>query len=145
VLRPKKIPGIKYSLPLDDQIYSSFINLVGTPKTRGLKAGVYIFTHLATGSQYVGSSNSLSRRLDQYFTFKQFNVENSGLLLPLIKKEGFDKFSLEIFVMPAEFSSGYYFLFLEQYHLLNKRFNLNTQRIVNFRVSHGTNIYLYDI
>lgn len=143
--RLKKIRGIKYSLPLDDQNYSSFINLVGTPKTRGLKAGVYIFTHLATGSQYVGSSNSLSRRLDQYFTFKQFNVENSGLLLPLIKKEGFDKFSLEIFVMPVEFSSGYYFLFLEQYHLLNKRFNLNTQRIVNFRVSQGTNIYLYDI
>jgi len=66
-------------------------------------------------------------------------------LLPLIKKEGFDKFSLEIFVMPAEFSSGYYFLFLEQYHLFNKRFNLNTQRIVNFRVSQGRNIYLYDI
>jgi len=45
----------------------------------------------------------------------------------------------------AEFSSGYYFLFLEQYHLFNKRFNLNTQRIVNFRVSQGRNIYLYDI
>jgi hypothetical protein len=62
-----------------------------------------------------------------------------------MKKEGFDKFSLEIFVMPSEFSSDYYFLFLEQYHLLNKRFNLNTQRIVNFRVNQGTDIYLYDI
>jgi hypothetical protein len=143
--RLKKIPGVKYYLPFDDQSYSSFVSLVGTPKTRGLKAGVYIFTHLVSGSQYVGSSNSLSRRLDQYFTFKQFNEENSGQLLPLIKKEGFDKFSLEIFVMPLEFSSDYYFLFLEQYHLLNKRFNLNTQRIVNFRVNQGTDIYLYDI
>jgi hypothetical protein len=87
------------------------VSLVGTPKTRGLKAGVYIFTHLVSGSQYVGSSNSLSRRLDQYFTFKQFNQENSGQLLPLMKKEGFDKFSLEIFVMPSEFASDYYFLF----------------------------------
>lgn len=106
---PKK-DTIKYYLPLDDQSYS-FENLVGRPKTRGLKAGVYIFTHLATGSQYVGSSNSLSRRLDQSFTFKQFNLDNSGQLLPLIKKQGFDKFSWrqEIFVMPAEFSSGYYF------------------------------------
>ena len=36
---------------------------------------------------------------------------------------------------------------LEQYHLLNKRFNLNTQRVVNFRavVNQGTDIYLYDI
>ena len=48
-----------------------------------------MFTHKATGSKYVGSSNSLSRRLDQYFTFKHFNQENSGLLLPLIKKDGF--------------------------------------------------------
>lgn len=143
--RLKKIPGIKYSLPLDAKSYPSFVNLVGTSQTRGLKVGVYVFTHLATGSLYVGSSNSLSRRLGQYFTFKQFNKDNYGQLLPLIKKEGFDMFSLEIFVMPAEFYSGYYFLFLEQYHLLNKRFNLNTQRIVNFRVSQETSIYLYDI
>lgn len=47
--------------------------------------------------------------------------------------------------MPPELSSGFYFLFLEQYHLLNKRFNLNTQRVVNFRVNQGTDIYLYDI
>lgn len=66
-----------------------------------MKAGVYIFTHKATGSKYVGSSNSLSRRLDQYFTFKHFNQENSGLLLPLIKKDGFGAFNLEIFVVPV--------------------------------------------
>lgn len=66
-------------------------------------------------------------------------------MLPLIQKEGFDKFSLEIFVMPSEFSSGYYFLFLEQYYLLHESFNINTQRIVNFRVNQGTKIYLYDL
>ena len=59
-----------------------------------------------------GSTAKYFCGLDQYFTFKGFNVENSGQLLPLIKKEGFDKFSLEIFVMPPEFSSGFYFLFL---------------------------------
>lgn len=85
----------------------------------------------------MGSSNSLSRRLDQYFTFKHLNQENSGKLLPFIKKDGFSNFSLEIFVMPATLSSDYYFLFLEQYFLLHKSFNLNTQRIVNFRVNQG--------
>ena len=46
--------------------------------------------------------------------------------------------------MPIELSSDFYFLFLEQYHLLNSKFNLNSQRIVNFRVNQGMNIYLYD-
>lgn len=118
---------------------------MGRPKTRGLKAGIYIFTHKATGSKYVGSSNSLSRRLDQYFTFKHINEDSSGQLLPLIKKEGFDKFSLEVFVMPLDLSSGFYFLFLEQYYLLHREFNLNSQRIVNFRVNQGTSIYIYDL
>ena len=39
----------------------------------------------------------------------------------------------------------YYFLFLEQYYLLNKKFNLNIQRIVNFRVGQGKIIYIYDL
>ena len=148
----KTISGVRFDLPLNDQTYPSYIGLVGKPNTRGIKAGVYIFTHKATGSKYVGSSNSLSRRLDQYFTFKHFNQENSGLLLPLIKKDGFGAFNLEIFVVPENFSQAattykleYYYLFLEQYYLLNKEFNLNTQRIVNFRVNQGKNVYIYDL
>lgn len=47
--------------------------------------------------------------------------------------------------MPSEFASKYYYLFLEQYFLLDKRFNLNTQRIVNFRVNQGTKIFMYDL
>ena len=71
--------------------------------------------------------------------------ENSGLLLPLIQKEGFKAFSLEIFVMPEVLASDYYFLFLEQYYLLTQQYNLNTQKIVNFRVNQGKNVYLYDL
>jgi hypothetical protein len=143
----KNIPGVKFNLPLNDQTIRALIGLIGRPKTRGLKAGVYIFTHKPTGRKYAGSSNSLSRRLDQYFTFKHLNHDNSGQLLPLIKSEGFDKFSLEVFVLPAtpEFSSDYDYLFLEQYYLLHRSFNLNTQRIVNFRVNQGNSIYLYDL
>lgn len=46
--------------------------------------------------------------------------------------------------MPHGFKYDYSFLFLKQYYLLNKAFNLNTQRIVNFRVRQGKEIYLYN-
>lgn len=141
----KSIPGVKFDLPLNDQTKHALVALIGKPKTRGLKPGVYIFTHKITGYKYVGSSNSLSRRLDQYFHFKHLNQDDSGQLLPLLNKEGFDKFSLEIFVMPLDLRSHYSFLFLEQYYLLHKSFNLNTQRIVHFRVNQGNPIYLYDL
>ena len=68
------IPSVKFDLPITDQTIPGLVGLIGTPKTRGLKAGVYIFTHKATGRKYVGSSNSLSRRLDQYFNFKHFTL-----------------------------------------------------------------------
>lgn len=87
--RLKAIPGVKFDLPLNDQTNPAFEGLVGKPSTRGIKAGVYIFTHITSGDKYVGSSNSLSRRLDQYFNLKHFNQRNSGLLIPLINKYGF--------------------------------------------------------
>ena len=65
-------------------------------------------------------------------------------MLPLIEKDGFSSFSLEIFVIPKELSANYSFLFLEQYHLLYKHYELNTQRVVNFRVNLGKNVYIYD-
>lgn len=141
----KSISGVRFDLPINDQTKGAFGSLVGKPKGRSWKSGVYIFTHKATGNSYVGSSNNLSRRLDQYFTFKHFNKNNSGLLLPLIKKEGFQAFSLEIFVMPEELATDYYFLFLEQYYILTQNYKLNTQQIVNFRVNQGKNVFLYDL
>ncbi len=159
----KSISGVKFDLPINDQTKGAYGSLIGKPTGRSWKAGLYIFTHKATGKSYVGSSNNLSRRLDQYFTFKHFNQKYSGLLLPLIvpaaalkaagtcgaptplEKEGFQAFSLEIFVMPEELATDYYFLFLEQYYLLTQKYKLNTQRIVNFRVNQGKNVFLYDL
>lgn len=141
----KKIPGVKFDLPFTKETYCSLLKLIGKPKTRLRKRGVYVFTHKETGNKYVGSSNSLSRRLFQYFNNLHFNQNNTGLLLPLIQKEGFSAFNLEIKVMPLELNTGYYFLFLEQYYLLHSDFNLNVQKIVNFRVKQGTTIYLYNI
>jgi hypothetical protein len=64
----KKITGVKFNLPLTSETYAAFSGLVGGFGSRQRKAGIYIFTHKVTGSKYVGSSNSLSRRLEQYFT-----------------------------------------------------------------------------
>jgi len=40
----KGIPGVKFDLPLNDETFFEFVNLVG--KQRSQKSGVYIFTHL---------------------------------------------------------------------------------------------------
>jgi hypothetical protein len=85
----KAIPGVKFDLPFNDPIYRTFISLVGRPAGTIRRAGIYIFTHKATGRKYVGSSNSLSRRLDQYFSSEHlFKQSNYGLLIPLIKRFG---------------------------------------------------------
>lgn len=140
------ISFVEFKLPLDSNSSLPFTKLVGRPNSRGRYAGVYIFTHIETGQMYVGSSNSLGRRLSQYFEPEKgyVNKNESGLLLPLIKKDGFSKFTLKIYVIPSDCSICYDYLFLEQYFLLDPKFTLNTQKIVNFRINQGTHIYMYN-
>ena len=79
------IKCVTFDLPFDSKTYPALFGLIGKPKSRR-QTGIYIFTHLATGSKYVGSSNSLSRRLEQYFDPNPLFYNEYGLLLPLIKK-----------------------------------------------------------
>jgi len=68
---------------------------VGKPAGTIRRFGVYTFTHKTTGRKYVGSSNSLSRRLNEYFYKEHFFKEtNYGLLVPLLKTEGLSAFNL---------------------------------------------------
>ena len=139
------LPKVKFDLPITKETYSAFLALVGKPQSRRSSTGIYIFTHTITNSKYVGSSNDLSRRFKQYFEKNVlFNNKTFGLLLPLIEKEGFEAFTLEIIVIPTSYPK-YSHCFLEQYYLLDKEFNLNTHKIVNFRVNQGYKIYLYDL
>lgn len=132
-------------MPITNEVYPALLALIGKPQSRRSHAGVYIFSHKSTGKKYVGSSNNLSRRLKQYFEKNiLFSNKDTGLLTPLINKEGFNKFTLEIIIIPTSYSK-YSHCFLEQYFLLDKRFDLNTHKIVNFRVNQGYKIYLYDI
>lgn len=73
-------------MPLNDDTARAFIGLVGRSNSRINRAGVYILILLATGSKYVGSSNSLARRLFGYFRHEYNEKENYGLMLPILKK-----------------------------------------------------------
>jgi hypothetical protein len=136
------LPSVKFDLPITDLVYPSLLALIGKPGSKRSKAGVYVFTHKSSNSKYVGSSNDLARRFKQYFEKNiLFNNKNTGLLLPFMEKEGLEKFTLKITVIPASYPR-FSHCFLEQYYLLDKKFNLNTHKIVNFRVNQGKYIFI---
>jgi hypothetical protein len=81
-------------------------------------AGVNIFTHIASGSKFVGSSNLLARRMDYYF---KNNLPQVGLFLPLLTKDGLSAFKLNIYKLDKHQFKYIDALFLEQYHLLDKK------------------------
>lgn len=68
-LRPSellKVKGIEFDLPITKDNLKNFYGLVGRSPYSGF-AGVYVFTHKASKSMYVGSSNLLRRRMEYYF------------------------------------------------------------------------------
>lgn len=102
--------------------------------------GIYIFTHIPTGNKYVGSSNNLLRRINEYFKGWQ---KNSGLIIPLLKKERNKNFLLEIFPLIDNYEKDSEII-LEQYYLLNPLFTLNTLRHVTGAGSAGKPIFMYN-
>lgn len=51
-----KVIGVEFYLPITKNSKNLFDSLVGKSKYSGF-GGVYVFTHIASGSMYVGSSN----------------------------------------------------------------------------------------
>jgi group I intron endonuclease len=138
------LPKVNFDLPLTDHTYPALSGLIGKPGFKR-KAGIYVFSHKYSDKNYVGSSNDLARRFKQYFENNAlFSNKDTGILLPMIEKENLKAFTLEVTVIPSSFSN-YAHSFLEQYFLLDKRFNLNIHKIVNFRVNQGFKFYLYDM
>jgi hypothetical protein len=120
---PKYIINTKNSKNINIEIK----DLIGLPSSKTQVAGVYIFTHIASGSKYVGSSSQLAIRLRSYTKNKDRCI---GLFIPLLRKDGISNFILEI--IPVYNNIGFRGeLILEQYYLLNPMFNLNTIRVVN--------------
>lgn len=137
-----KVKGLELSLPITKDNQSLFDSLVGISKYSGY-VGVYVFVHKATGSMYVGSSNLLRRRLEYYFKIEARKAV--GKLLPLIEKDGLSAFKLIIYKFDTDRFKISDCLLLEQYMVLDKRYDLNTARVVNFDPQSGNSIYVYDL
>lgn len=140
-----KVEGVEIGLPISTSKDKDLLaELTGKSKYKGF-SGVYMFIHKNTGDKYVGSSNLLRRRIDYYFNGDYPLV---GKFLPLLHKEGLEAFKLIIFKLDNDIFSYQDSLILEQYHLLNKEFNLNTLRVVNAGSSKGGRsalVYIYDL
>lgn len=140
-----KIEGVEIDLPIKDKTLLN--QLTGNSKYKGYM-GVYVFIHKASGQKYVGSSNLLRRRMEYYF---KGDFPLAGKFLPLLHKEGLEAFKLVIFKLDNTKFSSKDALFLEQYYLLQKEFNLNTLRVVNagpsffFKKNDGKGVYVYDL
>ena len=85
-------PRLKFkNLNLNIIKTEKFLSTIGTIRNECCRVGVYIWTHIPTGSMYVGSSTSLARRLIGYFKGTHADV---GKFIPLLKKDGLKAFSL---------------------------------------------------
>ena len=62
---------------------------LGSPNSKKRIPGIYIFTHLPTGKNYVGSSSELALRLNGYINLTH---KRNGLLIPLLIKENLTSF-----------------------------------------------------
>jgi hypothetical protein len=114
---------------------------LGLPNSKERIPGIYIFTHLSTGRKYVGSSSQLAFRLNGYINLSH---KESGLLIPLLKKEGLKNFALQVFPFYSNYIKGSEIV-LEQYYLLDPSFTLNTIRVANNPSgSNSKSLYLYN-
>ena len=116
-------------------------NELGIPYGKQKIPGIYIFTHLTTGKKYVGSSTELALRLNGYINLTH---KESGLLIPLLKKEQLKNFSLQVFPFHDNYRKGWEMV-LEQYYLLDPSYTLNTIRVANNPSGSKTkSLYMYN-
>lgn len=114
---------------------------LGLPHGKQRIPGIYIFTHLTTGRKYVGSSLELALRLNGYINLTH---RESGLLISLLKKEQLKHFSLQVFPFYDNYIKGSEIV-LEQYHLLDPSFALNTIKVANNPSgSNAKSLYMYN-
>ena len=114
---------------------------LGLPNGKNRIPGVYIFTHLTSNKKYIGSSSELSLRLNGYINLTH---RESGLLIPLLKKENLQNFSLQVFPFYNNYVKGWEIV-LEQYYLLDPSFTLNTIRVANNPSgSNAKTLYMYN-
>jgi len=127
---------------LDKNESKNFIrDNIGSPYNKIQIPGVYIFIHKITNQKYVGSSSQLAIRLFGYLNFKHRVIGN---LIPLLKKDNLSNFILEIIPLYENFGFRSEIV-LEQYYLLDPKFNLNIIRVANNPSgSNARALYMYN-
>lgn len=88
-----KVQWVEFTLPITKESQTIFDSTASTSAYKAF-VGVYVFTHIATGSMYVSSSNLLKRRMHYYFYSNTFN--GHGLFLPLFNRDVVSAFKLKI-------------------------------------------------
>jgi group I intron endonuclease len=98
--------------------------------------GVYLWTNLINGQQYVGSSIDLSTRLSNYFksSYLIAQGDRGSAIGKALLKHGHDNFKLEVFPMGpsisrSEVNASTSFILLEQYCLNTYALVYNIRRI----------------
>lgn len=112
------------------------------------KSGLYLWTHILTGRQYVGSSADLFKRLQDYFQRSQLQMQaknSHSVICKAILKYGLSKFSLSI----QETNSPESFLELEQLYLAKYLLIFNVRKnatpaLYNPNVKWRKSVYIYD-
>lgn len=98
------------------------------------KAGVYVFTNLRTGEQYVGSSLNLADRLISYFTSKSLS-QGIRLIFVDFRKFHFSDYRLQIYIIQDRYDSTpkeklfIITLALEEYLIFTLNSTLNTIKV----------------
>ena len=134
-------PRLEFTdLNIDTVKTDKFVKTIGTIRSNVQIPGVYIWTHLPTNDMYVGSSSKLARRLTGYF---RNDHKSTGKLIPLIKKEGLSNFKLQVLPLIESYTVNQE-LSIEQYFLLQTKFNLNTLRVVkDYSGARALPLYMY--
>jgi hypothetical protein len=133
------LPKLKFSSLTSHESIFITIRAAANEKNRKIQIpGVYLWTHIPTGSMYVGSSRDLVIRLRGYF---RHTHKLNGKFLPLLYGNLITDFTLQVILVPQREYIG----ILEQYYLLNSEYNLNTIRIVNNPSgSTAKSLYMYN-
>lgn len=120
----------------------------GTQKVEILKAnkektGIYRWTHIESGKDYVGSAINLSRRFQNYYSvcyLLKETTKNNSMIYKALIKYGYSSFKLDI----LEYCNVSILIEREQYYLdsLNPRYNIlkNAGSLKGFKHSEDTKL-----
>ncbi len=137
-----KIKGLEFDLSITKDNQTMFDNLVDKSRYSGFLE-VYVFIHKATTLMYVDSSNLFKRRMEYYFQAETKHAD--GKFLSLLNRNGISAFKLKIFKLDRNQFKTSDSLLLKQYMLLNKKYDLNILRVVNFESQTSDSVYVYDL